>query len=317
MGTATKKLIPEGLNPELRQVLTRLPEGYVPRKLDLIGVEAIGHGQHNQVYKLTVARQAMILRMPREVAEGPEFYDREYHNLRLMAARDLGAEVLFMDTRDGTLLTRFLPGRPMSRKAFHEAPNACARLGASYRRLHASPAMQGTYGIFDKIDRYETRIAGRADPLAAEVRAIGRGTAPGRKALERSAKRRVPTHNDPVAANFIDQGQSMRIVDWQCAGIGDPHWELAAACVQLGLDRAQQTVLFNAYYRTPSRPRVAWGRITLFKVMCSYYWSLRCVSQALDSESEDAVETAQRWMRQCQSRLDRDDIGRGIALLGP
>ncbi len=36
----------------------------------------------------------------------------------------------------------------------------------------------------------------------------------------------LPCHNDLLNANFIDDGERIRIVDWEYAGMGDPFFDL-------------------------------------------------------------------------------------------
>ena len=51
----------------------------------------------------------------------------------------------------------------------------------------------------------------------------------------------VTCHNDLLAANFIDDGERVWIVDWEYAGMGDPFFDLANFAVNNGLDEDGET----------------------------------------------------------------------------
>src|SRR5438132_535591 len=54
-------------------------------------------------------------------------------------------------------------------------------------------------------------------------------------------------HNDLLNANFIDDGASIRIVDWEYAGMGDPFFDLGNFAVNHELDPAGERALLQAY----------------------------------------------------------------------
>ena len=70
----------------------------------------------------------------------------------------------------------------------------------------------------------------------------------GRIETKRSAERPVPCHNDLLNANFLDDGERLRIVDWEYAGMGDRFFDLANFSINHELDSAQSAALLAAYF---------------------------------------------------------------------
>ncbi len=70
----------------------------------------------------------------------------------------------------------------------------------------------------------------------------------------RSTDAAVPCHNDLLNANFLDDGERLRIVDWEYAGMGDRFFDLANFAINHELDPSQSELLLAAYFgevRTP------------------------------------------------------------------
>ena len=103
------------------------------------------------------------------------------------------------------------------------------------RRLHGAPAIAGRFDSFRVVEAYAATATGartlpaglpfgRAHELARQIEA------------RRAAAPMVTCHNDLLAANFIDDGERIWIVDWEYAGMGDPFFDLANFAVNNGLD---------------------------------------------------------------------------------
>jgi thiamine kinase-like enzyme len=58
----------------------------------------------------------------------------------------------------------------------------------------------------------------------------------------------VPCHNDLLNANFLVDGESLRIVDWEYAGMGDRFFDLANFSINHELDVEQSRSLLAAYF---------------------------------------------------------------------
>ena len=59
------------------------------------------------------------------------------------------------------------------------------------------------------------------------------------------------THNDLLAANFIDDGDRIWLVDWEYAGFGSPLFDLSNIASNSELPEEQQRWLLEEYYHEP------------------------------------------------------------------
>ncbi len=81
-----------------------------------------------------------------------------------------------------------------------------------------------------------------------------------------------PCHNDLLAANFIDDGQAVWIIDYEYSGNNDPYFELGNIWSECHLTLEQLEELVQAYDGAPSRSHLA--RARLWGLMSQYGWTL-------------------------------------------
>jgi thiamine kinase-like enzyme len=63
--------------------------------------------------------------------------------------------------------------------------------------------------------------------------------------------RPVLGHNDLLAANLIDDGERLWLIDWEHAGISSPLFDLANLSSNNGLAASQETWLLETYFERP------------------------------------------------------------------
>ena len=93
-----------------------------------------------------------------------------------------------------------------------------------------------------------------------------------RVALAARAEGTVPCNNDLLAANFIDDGDRIWLIDYEYSGNNDPCFELGNIAAECGLSPAALAGLVAAYYGRARRSRIA--RAQLYGLVAAYGWTL-------------------------------------------
>lgn len=170
----------------------------------------------------------------------------EYICSTIAAELGIGAEVVQFLEGEGVLVTRFIQGTNLVPED-GARPEIMARIVASIRRCHEGPAFPGRFSPFEAVRGYHR--------LATERGVCFPTTLPG--ALARMAQieealgappRLHPCHNDLLAQNFIDDGETIRILDWEYAGMGDMFFDLGNFAANHELKEAQSEELLRAYF---------------------------------------------------------------------
>jgi thiamine kinase-like enzyme len=247
-------------------------------------VTELSGGLTNRNLKVSNADGCCVVRIPADESGGPDLLgidrDREHANSVAAARAGVGAPVLHY--RPGAGLTvGFLPGDPLTDADLHD-PAVLGRVAAACRQLHAGPRFVGEFDMFAVQARYRAvvaehgfRLPARYDEFAPHVE---------RMALALGPRVTAPCHNDLLAANLIDDGERVRIIDYEYAGNNDPCFELGNIWSEAALPAPLLEVLVTAYFGRPRPAQVA--RARLFGLMSKYGWTLWAAIQDATSPLE-------------------------------
>lgn len=196
---------------------------------------------------------------------------REVEHAATVAAAGIGVgpEVTAFLRPEGYLVTRFIEGSPVSDEAVRR-PETLVRVADSLRRIHDGPAIPGLFVPLRIVEAYRALAAARGVTIPREyelARAIGRRI---ELALLAAPVELRPCHNDLLNANFIDDGERIRIVDWEYAGMGDPFFDLGNFSVNHDLAPDEGEALLAAYDRPSSPDRSRLARLTVMRVVSDF-----------------------------------------------
>ncbi|HYI75385.1 MAG TPA: choline kinase family protein [Gaiellaceae bacterium] len=164
---------------------------------------------------------------------------------RAAAAAGIGPEVAEFVEPEGWLVTRFVEGEIPSLDRMRE-PETLVKVAAALRMFHDGPEIPGTFDSFRVVELYRRTASERGGGVpeafewAHEIAS--------RVETKRSAVTPAPCHNDLLNANFLDDGERLRIVDWEYAGMGDRFFDLANFSINHELDADQSEGLLAAYF---------------------------------------------------------------------
>ena len=243
-------------------------------------VEPLGGGITNRNYRVAVDGDVFVVRIP--AASGSLLgIDRglEHQASRLAAACGVGPEVIAFIEPEGILVTRFIEGRPVTDEAVHQ-PLMLERIAQSLRRIHQAGSIAARFSPFRVVEAYAlttTRHGGQLPASLERARPIALD-------IERALRPEplVPCHNDLLNANFIDDGASIRVVDWEYAGMGDRFFDLGNFAVNHQLSEEDEGGLLSAYFGRLVSSQYA--RLRLMRIMSDYREAMWGVLQQAISE---------------------------------
>jgi thiamine kinase-like enzyme len=207
--------------------------------------EVLGGGITNHNLKVVLDGEAYVLRITGRDTDLLGIDRRTEHEAtRAAAVVGVGPEVVAFVEPEGWLVTRFIEGWIPAPEELRR-PASLRRVGETLRLVHAGPSLPSRFDSFRVVEDYLATALRRgaaapadwdwAAAIAARVEDARRGSPA------------APCHNDLLNANFIDDGERLRIVDWEYAGMGDPFFDLANFAINLELDAGQRREFLAAY----------------------------------------------------------------------
>ena len=208
-------------------------------------VEVLGGGITNHNFKVDVSGGPYVLRIAgRDTALLGIDRSVEHEASLAAAAVGIGPEVVAFVQPEGYLVTRFIEGTIVPLAKMRE-PETIRRVTQTLRAVHRGPSLPGRFISFRVVEDYRTTAFAHGAEVPASyawARQVAR-----RVERARGAFPERPCHNDLLNANFIDDGDRIRIVDWEYAGMGDVFFDLANFSINNGLGREERQELLAAY----------------------------------------------------------------------
>jgi thiamine kinase-like enzyme len=262
-----------------------------------IGIEPVSGGLTNTNYKVVVDGKYYFVRVPGESTELLAVDRRnEYFNTKAAADAGVGPQVYYYLPEYQVMVLEYLEGITMSNAALN-APGMPTKIAHALKSLHGGPSFLSDFNMF-RLTEYYLDICIKKDihipsgypkrlPIIQRIeQAVNVHPLPAR-----------PCNNDLLAENYIYDGKSLRIIDYEYSGNNDPCFELGNTCQELQYDESRIAEVCEAYFGSKKLDMIA--RMKLYMIMSDVGWALWAAIQAKISKIEYdfwgwAVE---RWER--------------------
>jgi len=229
-------------------------------------------GLTNRNYKVTTPDGTFVARVS---GAGSDLLaidrDAEYRNSVAAAAAGAGAPVIEYRPQDSLLVVGYIEGRTFGNEDVAAAGNI-ARIAEACRRLHSGPRFGNDFDMFDIQRRYRSVVRSRGFRIPAGYEDLMPRFEAAAAALAVRYAGTVPCNNDLLAANFIDDGDRIWLIDYEYSGNNDPCFELGNIWGECRLSADALAELVTAYYGKPLRGKTA--RARLLGLAGKYGWTL-------------------------------------------
>jgi thiamine kinase-like enzyme len=203
-------------------------------------------GITNHNFVVTIGDERLVLRIAGKDTEYLGIDRRREEAAARMAARaGIGPEVVTYVEPEGYLITRFIDGVPVPPERMR-TPDQTARAAAALRAIHRGEPIPGRFDAHAVVVDYRRTAMSHGVTMPDDV--AWALTISDRIRDARGPQAVVPCHNDLLNANFIDDGERLRIVDWEYAGMGDRFFDLANFSINHELMREDDERLLEAYF---------------------------------------------------------------------
>ena len=244
----------------------------LPYVADATGIEQLEGGITNRNYRLSRPAGDLVVRLS-DPGSSDLAIDRDNEHLATLAAASAGAGPEVFDYRrgEGILVVRWIEGRTLTPDDVG-TPENLPRIAAACRTLHGGPPFASRFNMFDLQSRYLALVRERGYRLPARYEEFSPLVERIRVAMGAAPEPLVPCHNDLLAANFIDDGGRVWIIDYEYSGSNEASFELGNIWSESTLSADMLELLTMSYWGEYSKEKIA--RARLWALISKYGWTL-------------------------------------------
>lgn len=251
--------------------------------------EALG-AQQNEVTNITVLKKGMtnrsflfsckdkkyIMRIPGEGTDQLINRRQEAAVYQTIAGRKICDEIAYINPENGYKITEYLEGARVCDAEKEEDLQKCMK---KLREFHSQKLkVEHSFELFGQLEYYESLWEGT--PSAYQDYAKTKEHVLQLKSyIEANAGERVLTHIDAVPDNFLfveaNGQEEIRLIDWEYAGMQDPHVDIAMFCIYSLYKKEQVDHLIDLYFEgnCDAKTRI---KIYCYIAVCGLLWSNWC-----------------------------------------
>lgn len=246
----------------LSPILQRVPQFAAAKSIE---VQELTGGITNRNFKINADGDCFVLRLGGNETGFLGIDRRNEYECSLLAAQvGVAPEPIAFLEPEGYIVARFISGKGLAADEIGHEANL-RRVVDSMKAYHALDFFPGSFSPFRIAEQYtetarqfNVKLPGNIDWILERSREI-------EKSVYRQLLQARPCHNDLLNGNFIDDGNRIRILDWEYAGMGDIFFDLGNFAVQHDFSDEQDEMLLKAYFNVPNDSQRAHQK--LMKIM--------------------------------------------------
>lgn len=244
---------------------------------EITNIEVLKKGMTNRSFLFSCRGSKYIMRIPGEGTN--QLIDRaeEADVYTQIGGRDICDDIFYIDPQNGYKITRYFEGARVCDPLDEADLRRCMEKLRDFHGLGLKVAHE--FDIFRQIDFYESLWQGK-DSVYRDYRKTRENVLSLKGFIDRHALPYVLTHIDAVPDNFLfvsdgDGREQIRLIDWEYAGMQDPHVDIAMFCIYALYNRQQVDRLIDLYFENACS-RENRIKIYCYIACCGLLWSNWC-----------------------------------------
>lgn len=271
-------------------------------KRDISNITILKKGMTNSSFLFECQGRKYIMRVPGQGTDRLINRKEEAEVYQAIADKQICDDIIFINPENGYKITEYLQNARVCDPFNMDDIKRCMCFLRKFHELGLETAHY--FDIFGKIDYYES-LWGNVDSAYSDYLDTKKKVFSLKSYITANAEQFTLTHIDAVSDNFLftEQG-GIRLIDWEYAGMQDPHVDIAMFCIYSLYDRSDIDRLIDLYFEEgcPAKVRI---KIYCYIAACGLLWSNWCEYKRSLGEEFDRYA-------QCQYRyaVDYSEIAR-------
>lgn len=243
---------------------------------EITNIEVLKKGMTNRSFIFECRAENYIMRIPGEGTEELINRQDEAEVYSVINGTGICDDNIYLNPQNGYKITKFIKNSRTCDPLDEEDVKKCM---AKLREFHEKRIIVShTFDLFNQIEKYE-KLRGKEKSFYKDYLTTREKIFSLREYIDKNKCPYVLTHIDAVPDNFLfdlENGQEkLYLIDWEYAGMQDPHVDIAMFCIYAMYDRKRidQTIDFYFGEKADRNVRI---KIYCYIAVCGLLWSNWC-----------------------------------------
>lgn len=242
-------------------------------KNEIVDINILKKGMTNRSFLFSCRNQRYIMRIPGEGTDLLIKRDEESAVYDVIKNKDICDDIVYISPLNGYKITRYLESSRVCNPDNEEDLVRCMKKLRDFHSLNLKVGHK--FDIFKQIDFYEYLWDGAPsvyrDYNDTKIKAFEL-----KEYIDNCKTEMCLTHIDAVPDNFLFTADGdIRLIDWEYAGMQDPHVDIAMFCIYALYDRKQVDRLIDIYFENKCEKQTRL-KIYCYIAACGLLWSNWC-----------------------------------------
>lgn len=239
---------------------------------EIKNITVLKKGMTNRSFLFECQNQKYIMRIPGEGTDCLINRKEEADVYQALENRQICDDVLYMNPDNGYKITAYLEDATNCDAENWDEVEACMTKLREFHELNLT--VDHRFDIFGQIDFYESLWKGEKSYFK-DYETTKAAIFELKKWIDTLEKNETLVHIDAVPDNFLFTKDGIRIIDWEYAGMQDPHVDIAMFCIYSLYSREQVDHLIDLYFKGDVSPIIR-TKIYAYIASAGLLWSNWC-----------------------------------------
>lgn len=243
---------------------------------EVTDITVLKKGMTNRSFLFTCKGKKYIMRIPGEGTDQLISRRQEAEVYHTIDGKKICDDIVYINPENGYKITEFLEGARVCDPLNYEDVKKCMKRLRNFHELKLK--VKHEFDIFGQMEFYES-LWDDTSSVYKDYTKTKANVLSLKEYIDAHVSEKVLTHIDAVPDNFLfiekNDQEEIRLIDWEYAGMQDPHVDVAMFCIYSLYNKRQVDRLITAYF-TEGCDDATRIKIYCYIAVCGLLWSNWC-----------------------------------------
>ncbi len=287
-------------------IVNLIAEVFSTNTEEIKDIEVLKKGMTNRSFQFVYRNKKYIMRIPGEGTDCLIDRRQEYEVYSAIKKENICDEIYYLNPHNGYKITGYLEGVRTCDPYHAKDVKRCMRFLRAFHQKNIQ--VSHGFDLYEKIEYYEGLWEGQPS-CYRDYQKTKEGVFELKSYIDSIEKERTLTHMDAVPDNFLLKENELYLIDWEYAGMQDPHLDIAMFAAYAMYQREDVDKLIDAYFEQVCLKHIR-IKIYCYLATVGLLWSNWC-----EYKSKLGVEFGEYSLRQYRFakdyyRIVKEELGK-------